>query len=41
MFVSGFNIEVSFQSTVEEHYFDIKERDFVETTKFIYVIRVK
>ena len=29
MFVSGFNIEVSFQSTVEEHYFDIKERDFV------------
>ena len=29
MFVSGFNIEISFQSTVEEHYFDIKERDFV------------
>ena len=29
MFVSGFNIEVSIQSTVEEHYFDIKERDFV------------
>ena len=29
MFVSRFNIEVSFQSTVEEHYFDIKERDFV------------
>ena len=29
MFVSGFNIEVSFQSTIEEHYFDIKERDFV------------
>ena len=29
MFVSGFNIEVSFQSTVEEHYFDIKERDFI------------
>ena len=30
MFVSGFtcNIAVSFQSTVEEHYFDIKERDF-------------
>ena len=29
MFVSGFNIEFSFQSTVEEHYFDIKERNFV------------
>ena len=29
MFVSGFNIKVSFQSTIEEHYFDIKERDFV------------
>ena len=29
MFVSGFNIKVSFQSTVEEHHFDIKERDFV------------
>ena len=31
MFVSGFNIKVRFQSTVEEHYmyFDIKERDFV------------
>ena len=29
MFVSGFNIKVSFQSTVEEHYFDNKERDFV------------
>ena len=29
MFVSGFNIKVSFQSTFEEHYFDIKERDFV------------
>ena len=29
MFVSGFNIKVSFQSTVEEHYFDIKERDLV------------
>ena len=29
MFVGGFNIEVSLQSTVEEHYFDIKERDFV------------
>ena len=29
MFVSGFNIKVSFQSTVEEHYFDIEERDFV------------
>ena len=28
MFVSGFNIKVSFQSTIEEH-FDIKERDFV------------
>ena len=24
-----FNIEVSFQTNVEEHYFDIKERDFV------------
>ena len=29
MFVSEFNIEVSIQSTVEAHYFDIKERDFV------------
>ena len=29
MFVCWFNIKVSFQSTVEEHYFDIKERDFV------------
>ena len=29
MLVSWFNIKVSFQSTVEEHYFDIKERDLV------------
>ena len=29
MLVSWFNIKVSLQSTVEEHYFDIKERDFV------------
>ena len=29
MLVSWFNIKVSFQSTVEEYYFDIKERDFV------------
>ena len=29
MFVSGFDIKVSFQSAVEEHYFHIKERDFV------------
>ena len=29
VFVSGFNIKVSFKSTDEEHYFEIKERDFV------------
>ena len=29
MFVSGFSIEVSFQFTVEEYNFDIKERNFV------------
>jgi len=29
MFVCGFDIKVSFQSTVEEHYFYIEERDFV------------
>ena len=30
MFVCGFDIKVSFQSAVEEHYyFHIEERDFV------------
>ena len=29
MFVCGFDINVSFQSAVEEHYFHIKERDFI------------
>ena len=29
MFVCGFDVKVSFQSAVEEHYFHIKERDCV------------
>ena len=29
MFVCGFDIKVSFQFAVEEHYFHIEERDFV------------
>ena len=29
MLVGGFDIKVSFQSAVEEHYFHIEEKDFV------------
>ena len=29
MFVCGFDVKVSFQSAVEEHYFLIEERDFL------------
>ena len=29
MFVCGFDINVSFQSAVEEHFFHIEERDFI------------
>ena len=29
MFVCGFDVKVSFQSAVDEHYFQIKERDCV------------
>ena len=29
MFVCGFDLKVSYQSAVEEHYFHIEERDFV------------
>ena len=29
MFVCGFDIKVSFHPAIEEHYFHIKERDFV------------